>query len=106
MIRSQMSHTKLNMKQLVCNFEMLHQQMTEYTLDFLKPFFHSLQQKGLKVQIIEANMIPNWISTDWNLYKEILFHLLQNAIKFNNDHGSIKIIMSFHTMQDEFRHLI
>lgn len=32
-----------------------------------------------------------------------MFHLVANAIKFNKDNGSVKILLSFHTFEDEFK---
>ena len=37
--------------------------------------------------MVERNIIPRWVSTDWDRYHEILFHLFQNAIKFNRQDG-------------------
>jgi len=72
-------------------------------LNFLPPVYHSLKQKNLTVEVVEGNLIPSWACTDWSTYKEILFHILQNAIKFNCENGKIKILVSFHTFKDEFK---
>ena len=72
-------------------------------LNFLPPFYHSLKQKNLTVEVVEGNLIPSWACTDWSTYKEILFHILQNAIKFNSENGKIKILVSFHTFKEEFK---
>lgn len=48
---------------------------------------------------MEANEIPSWVRTDWKLYKETLFHILQNAMKFNNDFGSVNIVLSYHSLE-------
>ena len=55
------------------------------------------------MEVVEGNLIPHWACTDWEIYKETLFHVLQNAIKFNNDNGTVKIVVSFHTLQDELK---
>lgn len=65
-------------------------------IDFLAPFFQSIKYKNLKLEVMEVNKIPKWARVDWKVYKEILFHILQNAIKFNVDYGSINILLSFH----------
>ena len=103
MLQSQMSHTRINTNQLICSFEPLSQSMSEMLIDFLPPFFHSLEQKKIQVEVAEANLIPQWACSDWNLYKQILFHVLQNAIKFNKENGEIRIVVSFHSFEEEFR---
>ena len=70
-------------------------------MSFLKPFYHSLSQASLKIEVTEANLIPNWVQTDWDVYMETLFHLVQNAIKFSRPSGLIRIIVSFHTLEKE-----
>lgn len=102
MIMSQMSLTKLNTKMLMVQFSQSPQSMTDMILQFLLPFNHMLQAKNIKVEVIEANLIPSWACTDWNLFSEILFHLVQNAIKFSLDYGSIKIMLSYHSFEQEF----
>lgn len=76
--------------------------MCQMLTDFMPPFFHSLQQKNLTVEMAEANLIPRWVCCDWTLYKDILFHVIQNAIKFNVDKGNIKVITSYHSFTEEF----
>ena len=33
----------------------------------------------------------NMVKTDWNMYNAIIFNLVQNAIKFNNQNGQVRI---------------
>ena len=33
----------------------------------------------------------NTVKTDWNMYNAIIFNLVQNAIKFNNQNGQVRI---------------
>ena len=42
--------------------------------------------------------------TDWKIYEEIIFHLIQNAIKFNKFGGSIVIDLSYQeiTFSEDF----
>jgi len=102
MITSQMSHTRININEMFCNFKPLTSPMCELFTDFMQPFFHSLKQKNITVEVAEANLIPHWVCSDWTLYKQILFHVLQNAIKFNSDGGCIKIVASYHSFEEEF----
>ena len=103
MIMSQVSHTKIRMKMLFCNFEPISNPIHKLILEFLLPFQHYLEQKEIKVEVSELNEIPDWVCTDWSLYKQTLYHLVSNAIKFNCIQGSIKILISFHTFKDEFK---
>lgn len=75
--------------------------MTRRILDFLQPFDPLLLAKKIRVQVIEMNEIPNWACADWDKYEGILYHLMQNAIKFNKDNGSIKVIFSYHPFESE-----
>ena len=47
--------------------------------------------------------MPSWACTDWKLYEQILYHLVQNSVKFNQENGSIKIILSYHSFEEEFK---
>ena len=79
MIKSQLSHTKLNTKMLYCKFSAPTMQPSQIVLDFLRPFYHLLEPKHLRIEVIEATVIPEWVCTDWDLFRETLFHLLQNG---------------------------
>ena len=69
MIASQMSHTKLNTNQLWFDFKQLKKPVSELVLEFLSPFYHSFNNKKLNVLVSEANKIPSWICSDWEIYK-------------------------------------
>lgn len=69
--------------------------MSEMLLSFVTPFFHSLQQRGLSVTVDESTQVPLWLCTDWKVYLETLFHIFQNAIKFNADQGTIRLRVAF-----------
>ena len=49
--------------------------MSEEINDFMMPFYHEIYHKNLEVSVIESNKIPEWVSTDWKIYKQILFHI-------------------------------
>lgn len=83
MITSQMSLTKLSMKMMTVSFFKNKDPASKVVLEFLEPFKDLLNAKKLEVQVIEANKIPDWACTDWNVFSNILFHLVQNSIKFN-----------------------
>lgn len=68
MTLSQMSHTKLNMKMLMVSFTKPAKPLTDVILEFLQPFYHQLTSRSIKVEVIEANEIPDWANTDWNLF--------------------------------------
>ena len=76
--------------------------MLQMLKHFLRPFYHLLKQRNLKVEIFEVNKIPEWACTDWTIFEQVLFHLVQNAIKFNQDGGLIKISVSYHSFREEF----
>lgn len=76
MILSQMSLMKLNMKMLMVTFEKPPKPVTDMVIEFMEPFYHLLKTKRLTTEVIEINEIPSWANTDWNLFKEILFHIV------------------------------
>jgi len=43
--------------------------------------------------------------TDWSIYKEILFHLVQNGIKFSNENTKIRVELLFVYNQTDFEAL-
>ena len=57
------------MDQLVCNFKPLNQTLKAMLLDYLPPFYHPMKFKNLSLEIVEGNDIPDWVCTDWILYK-------------------------------------
>lgn len=102
MIMSQLSLTKISMKMLTVSFEKHTDPAAKVVLKFLEPFNDQLKTKNLKVEVIQGNEIPDWAYTDWKIFSDILFHLVQNAIKFNVENGRIQIVLSFHTFEGEF----
>lgn len=65
MIGSQMTNTKLHMNQFKAKFKSMPRSISEHLLNFLPPFYHSAKVNNLKINVVEANLIPNWITTDW-----------------------------------------
>ena len=105
MLLSQISLTKLNMKLLVCEFQLLkHASVSQMVLDFLRPFYLQLTSQDIKVEVVECNEIPDWACTDWKLYQQILYHILVNAFKFSTaiGGGQVKIYLSYHSFESEF----
>ena len=103
LITSQMTHTKINMNQLMIQFECMPKNtLTEVVQSVIEPFRSQISSRGIKVVISEANQIPDWLHLDWQIYKEIMFHVVQNAVKFNSMDGSLQIILSFHEYESTF----
>jgi len=65
----------------------------------MKPFEVQSAEKNLMIQVSEISHIPKDMFADWKLYEEILFHLVQNSIKFNRPGGSILIDISFYPVR-------
>jgi len=102
MLLSQISLTKLDMKLLVSEFTSLKQPLSQMIHEFLKPFYLKITSQNINVEVIECNEIPDWACTDWNLYSQILFHILANAFKFSSSNGQVQLYLSFHTFEGEF----
>ena len=41
------------------------------------------------------NELPEELYSDWTVYSQILFHIIQNAFKFSNPETEIKIFVSY-----------
>ena len=75
MIESQISVSKLNKDQLVFSFSKMSKPISDEINNFIMPFYYEITLKNLQVSVIEANKIPEWVSTDWKIYKQTLFHI-------------------------------
>ena len=47
------------------------------------------------MRLLLKNQIPSDLNCDWQVYSQILFHLIQNAVKFSSDGGEIKINVAY-----------
>lgn len=65
----------------------------------MKPFEIQAFEKNLEVKIALINEIPEGMCFDLKIYEEIIFHLMQNAIKFNKTGGCIIIDMSYQELE-------
>lgn len=54
-----------------------------------KPFQHAVKNRKLTCQVHFASSVPSEFFMDKKVYKEIIFNLVQNAVKFNKYGGSI-----------------
>ena len=77
------------------NFDNLDLPLEEFILDFMKPYQQQVKQKNLKVTLKLTNDMPNELYCDWQIYSEILFHIIQNAFKFSNSEKEIKIFVTY-----------
>ena len=72
---------------------------------FLLPFQVSVKAKKLQTEVISRlgeglssgslDEIRHLLWTDWLRFEEILFHLIQNAIKFSLPQTTIQICFTF-----------
>ena len=69
--------------------------MDELWRDFIQPFKPEIERKKLQVALKIKNEISNGACTDWTIYKEILYHLMQNAIKFSTSNTEIKVTVAY-----------
>ena len=75
--------------------------MMEFIKEFTSPYFIQAKKGQLVIELVLVNEIPEGICTDWNIYQEILFHIMQNAVKFSKKKGRIQIMLSYHELQFE-----
>jgi len=91
MLCSQMSSAKHQMKQLTIQFAPLEQTLDDFLREFVQPYVSQANQKNLKLTLKVANEFPSNMMTDWQVYSEILFHILANAFKFGKAGTQIHI---------------
>ena len=49
----------------------------------------------MEIIIQEKNRIPDWITLDFNIYHQVLFYLVQNAVKFSREETPVFLNVSF-----------
>jgi signal transduction histidine kinase len=70
--------------------------------EVLKPFSLDIGKNRLNIHISEASFLPHEVTFDLKLYKEILFNIIYNAVKFNKRDGSIVIKFDFDAASSSF----
>lgn len=74
--------------------------LSDRILSFLRPFELRLREKSLTVNLIESKNLNTLyrnfdLALDWKLYREILFNLMANSIKFNKKKGKIGLSLHY-----------
>lgn len=95
MICSQMTSVKHGLRQLTLNFESSGMTFESFMQDFMQPYNLQAKRKGIKVILKLHKSVPKNILSDWKLYSEILFHLIQNSFKFGKVESEINITMFY-----------
>ena len=95
MTQSQLDHYQIEAKSLKLNATPLTSPtFKEFLINFLRCFEVNIKEK--KLEIVIEDLIsdnPQAICTDFKIYKDILFHVVSNAIKFSKRGQKIKIIL-------------
>lgn len=59
------------------------------------PFIPQIKSMRLTLFLARESPIPRqYIRADWESYKLILFNIIQNSVKYNNEKGKIVILLS------------
>ena len=77
------------------SFEDVSDKLEDYINEVLDPFNNLIKKKELNVNIIKQKEDNISIVIDWKDYQLILFHVVQNAVKYNITKGLIEIKYSF-----------
>ena len=77
----------------------LEDTMLTFIDEYLKPYHVQALKTQITFEFEIINKIPDHTCTDWILYSEILFHLIQNAFKFTPKGGHIKLRISYQPLQ-------
>lgn len=73
--------------------------------DTLRLWRPELAREGLKLRVIGASTIPQWVIGDAMRLKQVLNNLLSNAAKFTQ-HGGVSVTLAAETVDDQIRLLI
>ena len=76
------------------SFEELSDKLEDFINEVLDPFNNLIKKKELNVKIIKQTEDNISIVINWKDYQLILFHVVQNAVKYNITKGLIEIIYS------------
>ena len=69
------------------------------------PFIPQMVSRKIDLYVARIGKIPKQsILADWNNYKLILFNVIQNAVKYNSENGTILILLSLKNRQSTNEH--
>ena len=75
----------------------------EFLTEFLRCFEVNIRDKKLALDIEDQILDnPQAICTDFKIYKDILFHIVSNAIKFSKQGQKIKILLRHKKFQIDY----
>jgi len=87
-MESQNSHYRSKINKLRFNFTQIKENLPEYIRNFTAPITY---KKPINIEIESISVPPEYATTDWSIYEQILIHLVNNAIKFNKPNNPIKL---------------
>ena len=76
------------------SFEDVSDKLEDLVNEVLDPFNNLIKKKELNVNIIKQTEDNISIVINWKDYQLMLFHVVQNAVKYNITKGLIEIICS------------
>ena len=95
-IQSQLSQMQIEQDSLEINYvECSRPELQEIIKDVLKPFHMVIKERNLQCQVNGQTSIPVQFFIEKKIYSEILYNLVQNAVKFNKPNGSIITTVRF-----------
>lgn len=63
--------------------------------EVIAPFQNQIEDRQIKTNIIMHTSVPDTIKIQSKMYKEILFNLVYNAVKYNKMQGEVNIKISY-----------
>ena len=72
----------------------------------MQPYKILATRDNKKLSLELTNAIPDDICVDWTLYSEILFHLVQNALKFTQKGGKLTLRVSHYPINLHTNHYV
>lgn len=59
-----------------------------------------ITSKDLQIFLLKMQKQEFQVKQDWAMYQLILFNIMQNAIKYNRNHGKIVVQLDFTPVDD------
>ena len=90
---SRLVHAMLNLSRIDSGQLKLHPvnfDLTEAVCTSLLTFEQQIEKKGLQIEGLDT-CEPRFVSGDYDLLQQVVYNLLENAVKFTNDGGTIAI---------------
>lgn len=91
LVRSMLDLSKIDSGEMKLNKQKFN--LCETIFDTMLSFEHRIEEKHIEIQGLE-DLHPTSVNGDADLIHQVIYNLMDNAVKFTNDGGYIKVMVS------------